>query len=90
MGLAKVHTNLIFFSQKFLYVKKKLYLCTRFENLTYKIMTVNELFKELSTIPEELRDSEVQVSTGYNELDKVNGVGITANISLKEVKLSFY
>jgi hypothetical protein len=53
-------------------------------------MTVNELFNELSTIPEELRDSEVQISTGYNELDKVNGVGITANISLKEVKLSFY
>lgn len=53
-------------------------------------MTVNELFKELSTIPEELRDSEVQISTGYNDLDKVNGVGIIANISLKEVKLSFY
>lgn len=53
-------------------------------------MTVNELFKELSTIPEELRDSEVQISTDYNELDKVNGVGITANISLKDVKLSFY
>ena len=67
-----------------------MYFCNRFEDLTYKIMTVNELFNELSTIPEELRDSEVQVSTGYNELDKVNGVGITANISLKEVKLSFY
>lgn len=53
-------------------------------------MTVNDLFKELSTIPEELRDSEVQIYTGYNDLDKVNGVGITANISLKEVKLSFY
>lgn len=79
-----------FFSQKFLYIKKLLYFCNRFEDLTYKIMTVNELFNELSTIPEELRDSEVQVSTGYNELDKVNGVGITANISLKEVKLSFY
>ena len=90
MGLAKVHANLIFFSPKFLYTKKLLYFCSRFEILTYKIMTVNELFDELSTIPEELRDSEVQVSTGYNELDKVNGVGITANISLKEVKLSFY
>ena len=53
-------------------------------------MTVNELFKELSTIPEELRDGEVQISTGYNELDKVNGVGITVNISLKNVKLRFY
>ena len=53
-------------------------------------MTVNELFKELSTIPEELRDSNIQISTDYRDLDKVNGVGITANISLKEVKLSFY
>ena len=53
-------------------------------------MTVNELFNELSTIPEELRNSEIQVHTGYNDLDKVNGVGITANISLKEIRLSFY
>lgn len=53
-------------------------------------MTAKELFKELSTIPEELRDSEIQVYTDYNELYKVNGVGITANISMKEIKLSFY
>lgn len=53
-------------------------------------MTVNELFKELSTIPEELKDSNIQVSTDYRDLDKVEGVGIIANISLKEIKLSFY
>lgn len=53
-------------------------------------MTVNELFNELSTIPENLRDSEIQVYTKYIDLDKVNGVGIIANISLKEIRLSFY
>lgn len=53
-------------------------------------MTVNELFKELSTIPEELRDSNVQISTDYKDLENVIGVGITANISLKNVRLSFY
>lgn len=53
-------------------------------------MTVNELFKELSIIPEELRDSNIQISTDYQDLEKVEGVGIIADISLKEIKLSFY
>ena len=33
-------------------------------------MSVNELFKELSTIPEELRDSSIQISTDYRDLEK--------------------
>ena len=53
-------------------------------------MIVNELFNELSTIPEELRNSEIQVCTECGGLYKVNGLGIIANISLKEIKLSFY
>ena len=53
-------------------------------------MTVNELFDELSTIPEVLRDSNIQISTDYRDLEKVEGVGIIADITLKEIKLSFY
>ena len=53
-------------------------------------ITVNELFKELSAIPEELEDSNIQISTDYRDLEKVEGVGIITDISLKEIKLSFY
>ena len=53
-------------------------------------MTVNELLTELNTIPEQLRDSTIQISTDYRDLDKVEGIGIIANIPLKEIKLSFY
>ena len=52
-------------------------------------MTVNELIEELSTVPEELRDSEVQVFTSSQVLEKVEGFGIISNISLKEIKLNF-
>lgn len=53
-------------------------------------MTLNELMTELNTVPEQLRDSTIQISTGYNDLEKISGVGIIANIPLKEIKLSFY
>ena len=39
-------------------------------------MTVNELFKEVPTIPEESRDSNIQISTNYQDLENVEELPI--------------